>query len=103
MNNKKCLGEAIKRLLLSLRLYLLLSEFDYENLNQNHIDSIWFNNLVDDGEIGDIIFVRIPEAKSRDVDMLLIQPIKEYGLEHNCKYLSILAKNNTDSSLPDHR
>jgi hypothetical protein len=50
---------------------LLISQFDPENLLQSHIDSILFNNLVDDGSKGDVIFVfgsqksliyRVPEA-----------------------------------------
>jgi uncharacterized SAM-binding protein YcdF (DUF218 family) len=36
---------------------LLISDFDYDDLLRNHIDSILFNNLVDDGSNGDIIFV----------------------------------------------
>ncbi len=36
---------------------LLISEFDYDQLPRYHIDSILFNNLVDDGANGDIIFV----------------------------------------------
>lgn len=50
---------------------MLISQFDPENLLQNHIDSILFNNLIDDGSKGDVIFVfgsqksfmhRAPEA-----------------------------------------
>ncbi|WP_201004117.1 YdcF family protein [Paenibacillus glycanilyticus] len=50
---------------------MLISQFDPENLLPNHIDSILFNNLVDDGSKGDVIFVfgsqkslkyRVPEA-----------------------------------------
>lgn len=36
---------------------LLISEFNYDQLLRYHIDSILFNNLVDDGANGDIIFV----------------------------------------------
>ncbi|WP_218094342.1 YdcF family protein [Paenibacillus solanacearum] len=50
---------------------LYISDFDYDNLPRNHIDSILFNNVADDGNIGDIIFVfgskkslkyRVPKA-----------------------------------------
>ncbi|NIK72509.1 YdcF family protein [Paenibacillus sp. BK720] len=50
---------------------MLISQFDPENLLPNHIDSILFNNLVDDGSKGDVIFVfgsqkslkyRVPEV-----------------------------------------
>lgn len=50
---------------------MFISHFDFDDLTQNYIDSILFNNLVDDGSNGDIIFVfgskkslkyRVPKA-----------------------------------------